>query len=60
MWRPGEDAPTEDDVSSLLFPSQHKRLPISKQRQLLPIFCHRDSLLYALETHRTVIQNNNF
>lgn len=55
MWRPGEEAPTGEDVASLLFPSQHKKLPITKQRQMLPIFAHRDSLLYALETHRTVL-----
>ena len=36
-----------------LNPSSHLRL--SQQRQQLPIFRHRESILYALERYRTVI-----
>ncbi len=55
MWRPGDDAPADDDeAAALLFPARHVSLPISRQRQLLPIARCRDSLLYALEKFRTV------
>jgi hypothetical protein len=62
QWRPGTEAPGSvldrdvehgEGTAVTLNPSSHLRL--SQQRQQLPIFRHRDAILYALERYRTVI-----
>ena len=61
MWRPGASAPAaadlerEDGEFAVLNAASNKRLPIARQRQLLPIYAQRTALLHAVETHRTVV-----
>jgi len=56
MWRPGDDGPDrEAEFGTLVYANKHRNLPLSRQRQLLPIARYRDSLLYALEEYRTVV-----
>eukprot|EP01038_Epipyxis_sp_PR26KG_P007879 gene7879-10695_t len=44
-----------DGQSSVLFHNRHQHLPLSHQRQLLPIFKYKQQLIYCVETYRTVI-----
>ena len=55
MWRPGDDAPGEEELAAALHSNRHRHLPITKQRALLPIARCRDEILYAIETHATVV-----
>ena len=61
MWRPGASAPAAADLDreggefAVLNAASNKRLPIARQRQLLPIYSQRTALLHAVETHRTVV-----
>ena len=60
MWKPGQLAPGVDDRASenerapVVF-NAHARMPLGRQRAMLPIARYRDHLLYALEKHRVVV-----
>lgn len=56
MWRPGDDGPDRDsEFGSIAYNNRNHRLPLGKQRALLPIAKHKHELLYALESHATLI-----
>lgn len=71
FWRPGNalpgavddsaqasgearDLPKDAELPSVLFNPLH-RLPLSAQRQRLPVFAHRSEILYAVEKYATTI-----
>uniref|UniRef100_A0A672HAF1 Probable ATP-dependent RNA helicase DHX35 n=1 Tax=Salarias fasciatus TaxID=181472 RepID=A0A672HAF1_SALFA len=63
FWKPGTEAPgiseerelnTETTGSPIIF-NPHVALSIEKQRQKLPVFKHRNNILYLVETYQTVV-----
>uniref|UniRef100_A0A8C7HI65 Probable ATP-dependent RNA helicase DHX35 n=1 Tax=Oncorhynchus kisutch TaxID=8019 RepID=A0A8C7HI65_ONCKI len=63
FWKPGSEAPgiseerhvtTETTGSPIIF-NPHTALSIEKQRQKLPVFKHRNNILYLVESYQTVI-----
>ncbi|KAA8590966.1 hypothetical protein FQN60_001909 [Etheostoma spectabile] len=63
FWKPGSEAPgiseerelnTETTGSPIIF-NPHTALSIEKQRQKLPVFKHRNNILYLVESFQTVI-----
>lgn len=71
FWRPGNalpggvddsaqasgearDLPKDAELPSVMFNPLH-RLPLSAQRQRLPVFAHRTEILYAVEKYATTI-----
>ena len=59
FWKPGQLAPgidrsSENERAPVIF-NARARLPIARQRSLLPIAGIRDGLLYALEKHPVVV-----
>ncbi|MED6280298.1 ATPdependent RNA helicase [Characodon lateralis] len=63
FWKPGTEAPgisEERDLSSettgspIIF-NPNTALSIEKQRQKLPVFKHRNNILYLVESYQTVI-----
>ncbi|KAF1330437.1 putative atp-dependent RNA helicase dhx35-like, partial [Globisporangium splendens] len=68
FWRPGNalpddaalrsgearEAPKDVEVPGVLFNPLH-RLPLSAQRQRLPVFAHRSEILFAVECYATTI-----
>ncbi|XP_008317580.1 probable ATP-dependent RNA helicase DHX35 [Cynoglossus semilaevis] len=63
FWKPGAEAPgiseerelnTETTGSPIIF-NPHTTLSIEKQRQKLPVFKHRNNILFLLESFQTVI-----
>ncbi|XP_042561269.1 probable ATP-dependent RNA helicase DHX35, partial [Clupea harengus] len=63
FWKPGADAPgiseerelTTETTGSPVIYNPHTALSIEKQRQNLPVFKHRNNILYLLESYQTVI-----
>ncbi|KAG5186966.1 P-loop containing nucleoside triphosphate hydrolase protein [Tribonema minus] len=61
FWKPGTAGPGfvqergGDAEAPVLVDPKLSHLPLSKQRQALPIYQYHRSLLYALETHRTLV-----
>ena len=59
MWQPGAEAPgvelDREGGARIACDMRHKRLPLGRQRALLPIARQRESLLYMLEKHRTIV-----
>ncbi|KAJ7093068.1 pre-mRNA splicing factor [Mycena epipterygia] len=60
FWKPGTTAPgssldRETDAEGYAVPSAISSLSIQNQRERLPIFKHRDKLLYAVEKHGVII-----
>ncbi|CAK5264052.1 unnamed protein product [Mycena citricolor] len=61
FWKPGTVAPgsnldRETDAEDYAVPSSaNSSLSIQSQRERLPIFKHREKLLYAIETHGVVV-----
>lgn len=59
FWKPGTSGPGgldrgEDDTAQLVNPKR-SNLPLSAQRQSLPIYRHRNSLLFALQKYRATV-----
>uniref|UniRef100_A0A6Q2YUB5 RNA helicase n=1 Tax=Esox lucius TaxID=8010 RepID=A0A6Q2YUB5_ESOLU len=63
FWKPGSEAPgiseerevtTETTLSPIIF-NPYTALSIEKQRQKLPVFKHRNNILYLVENYQTVI-----
>ena len=61
FWKPGSEAPgvqdereTVSDRHAAIYNS-YGSMPLSSQRQRLPIFTHRSHILYLLEEHRTLV-----
>ncbi|XP_047439691.1 probable ATP-dependent RNA helicase DHX35 [Mugil cephalus] len=63
FWKPGSEAPgiseerelnSETTGSPIIF-NPHTALSIEKQRQKLPVFKHRNNILYLVESFQTVI-----
>ncbi|RLN48273.1 hypothetical protein BBJ28_00000801 [Nothophytophthora sp. Chile5] len=67
FWRPGaalpgvqtdaeaaRELPADAEVPAVLFNPLH-RLPLQAQRARLPVFAHREEILFAVETHATTI-----
>uniref|UniRef100_A0A3Q3LHW9 RNA helicase n=1 Tax=Labrus bergylta TaxID=56723 RepID=A0A3Q3LHW9_9LABR len=63
FWKPGSEAPgiseerelnSETTGSPIVF-NPHTALSIEKQRQKLPVFKHRNNILYLVESYQTVI-----
>ncbi|KAK0130794.1 putative ATP-dependent RNA helicase DHX35 [Merluccius polli] len=63
FWKPGSEAPgiseereltSEASGSPVVF-NPHTALSIEKQRQKLPVFKHRNNVLYLVESYQTVI-----
>lgn len=67
FWKPGQQYPGETaseeretttsnalETPSILFNPYH-RLPLSSQRQQLPVYAHKNEILYAVETYATTI-----
>lgn len=46
--------PTDDLVTSFVFNRNHS-VSIQSQREQLPIFAHRDQILYSLEHYQTLV-----
>ncbi|KAK7023803.1 P-loop containing nucleoside triphosphate hydrolase protein [Favolaschia claudopus] len=60
FWKPGTTAPgssldRETEAEDYAVPSAISNLSIQSQRERLPIFKHRDKLLYAVEKHGVII-----
>ncbi|KAJ6547237.1 pre-mRNA splicing factor [Mycena capillaripes] len=60
FWKPGTTAPgssldRETEAEGYAVPSAISSLSIQSQRERLPIFKHRDKLLYAVEKHGVII-----
>lgn len=58
FWKPGTSAPgvvERGDDSLQVMDGRLAHLPLTAQRKALPIFRHRNSVLFALEKHRTVV-----
>ncbi|CAN0495450.1 unnamed protein product, partial [Laminaria digitata] len=58
FWKPGTSGPggseRGDDSAQPIDPKLSK-LPLDTQRKSLPIYRHRNSVLFALQKHRTVV-----
>jgi HrpA-like RNA helicase len=60
MWKPGTKAPglhierVSDEKCDVVL-NKHKHLPLTTQRQRLPIYTNRLHILYLLENYRTVV-----
>ena len=61
MWKPGTKAPgvfaierAGDERSDIVI-NKNKHLPLTTQRQRLPIYTNRNHILYLVENYRTVI-----
>ena len=58
FWKPGTSGPggseREDDSAQPIDPKL-SNLPLEIQRKSLPIYRHRNSVLFALQKHRTVV-----
>lgn len=58
FWKPGTSAPggaERGDESTQIVDRKLAHLPLDGQRKALPIYRHRNSVLFALEKHRTVV-----
>lgn len=58
FWKPGTSAPggvERGDDSAHVVDGKLAHLPLNAQRKALPIYRHRNSVLFALEKHRTVV-----
>uniref|UniRef100_A0A8C2HAS1 Probable ATP-dependent RNA helicase DHX35 n=1 Tax=Cyprinus carpio TaxID=7962 RepID=A0A8C2HAS1_CYPCA len=63
FWKPGSEAPgvcEERDLSSEttgspIIYNPHTALSVEKQRQRLPVFKHRNNILYLVESFQTVV-----
>ncbi|KAJ6606662.1 P-loop containing nucleoside triphosphate hydrolase protein [Mycena vulgaris] len=60
FWKPGTTGPgssldRDTDGEGFAVPSAISSLSIQNQRERLPIFKHRDKLLYAIEKHGVII-----
>ncbi|KAF8185064.1 pre-mRNA splicing factor [Mycena galopus ATCC 62051] len=60
FWKPGTTAPgssldRETEAEDYAVPSAISSLSIQSQRERLPIFKHRDKLLYSIEKHGVII-----
>uniref|UniRef100_A0A8C5CLJ4 DEAH-box helicase 35 n=1 Tax=Gadus morhua TaxID=8049 RepID=A0A8C5CLJ4_GADMO len=63
FWKPGSEAPgiteerelTSETTGSPVIFNPHTALSIEKQRQKLPVFKHRNNVLYLVESYQTVI-----
>ena len=58
FWKPGASVPgggERGDESVQLINHNLSHLPLDAQRRSLPIFRHKNSILYALKTHRTIV-----
>uniref|UniRef100_A0A673HAT1 Probable ATP-dependent RNA helicase DHX35 n=1 Tax=Sinocyclocheilus rhinocerous TaxID=307959 RepID=A0A673HAT1_9TELE len=63
FWKPGSEAPgvceerdlCTDTAGSPIIYNPHTALSIEKQRQRLPVFKHRNNILYLLESFQTVV-----
>jgi ATP-dependent RNA helicase DDX35 len=60
MWKPGTKAPglnieRASDEKCHVVVNKHRHLPLTTQRQRLPIYSNRLHILYLLEQYRTVI-----
>ena len=58
FWKPGTSFPGDverGDESVQLVNQNLSHLPLDAQRRSLPIFRHRNSILYALEKYRTLV-----
>ncbi|XP_016332269.1 probable ATP-dependent RNA helicase DHX35 [Sinocyclocheilus anshuiensis] len=63
FWKPGSEAPgvceerdlCTDTASSPIIYNPHTALSIEKQRQRLPVFKHRNNILYLVESFQTVV-----
>jgi ATP-dependent RNA helicase DDX35 len=60
MWKPGTKGPgvverTTDEANDMVVFNKFKHLPLTTQRQRLPIFTNRKHILYLLEHYRTLI-----
>lgn len=58
FWKPGTSGPggleRGDDSVQVVNPKL-SNLPLSAQRQALPVYRHRNSLLFALEKYRVTV-----
>ncbi|XP_071957723.1 probable ATP-dependent RNA helicase DHX35 [Antedon mediterranea] len=64
FWRPGTEAPgtalneernnKKDDSTAVIY-NPYISMSIQQQRQRLPVFKHRNHILYLLETHQTIV-----
>lgn len=58
FWKPGTSGPggvERGDDSTQLVDRKLSHLPLDKQRRTLPIYRHRNSVLFALQKYRTVV-----
>jgi len=65
FWRPGQDKPGTDlkteresegtGAGSFVAYNPNVSLSVQQQRQKLPVFQHRNHILYAVETYQTVV-----
>ncbi|XP_061429357.1 probable ATP-dependent RNA helicase DHX35 [Lethenteron reissneri] len=63
FWKPGTEAPgvgeeratAGEEASTAFVYNPHTSLSIQQQRQRLPIFMHRNHILYLVEKYRTVV-----
>lgn len=59
FWKPGTSGPggveRGGDDSVQVVDRKLAHLPLGTQRKALPIFRHRNSVLFALQKHRTVV-----
>ena len=62
FWKPGDKRPgsymhdrvTENDINTLSYNNNINK-PINTQRKLLPIYEHKNKLLYAIENYDVII-----
>ncbi|KAK3519482.1 hypothetical protein QTP70_031671 [Hemibagrus guttatus] len=63
FWKPGAEAPgvceerelnTEPSSTAVIY-NPHSALSVEKQRQKLPVFKHRNNILYMVESFQTVV-----
>ena len=59
MWKPGTKGPghierTSDEKTDVVI-NKMQHLPLTTQRQRLPIYCNRSHILYLLENYRTLV-----
>lgn len=59
MWKPGTKGPgvleRQGDEALEVIVNKNKNLPLTTQRQRLPIYANRKQILYLLEHYRTVV-----
>lgn len=59
MWKPGTKGPgvleRKGDEALDVIVNKNKNLPLTTQRQRLPIYANRSQILYLLENYRTVV-----